>query len=134
MRLKNKTYENRKKIGVCILCGDALDRDSLYCSKCANERKKTRSFYIKHRTCPICQKNPISGDEKSCPECKSKRTNKKYVRKNYPYSKEEYNFRKVIGLCTKCGKRRAEKGRCKCRICLDKDLALKRDYKIKNNM
>lgn len=128
----NKTYKKRAGLGVCILCGGKLDRCSAqYCTKCAEERKKTRNMYISHGVCPICKKNSIFGDEKSCPECRVKNlmyTRKANVNRKHKsdMAKKIYNERKAEGICVKCGKNRSENGRVKCKKCLEKDIEIKK--------
>lgn len=103
--------------------------------------RETRNFYISIGICPECRKNRLFGDERSCIECKAKKAvyNKTYHSKHAErdknkcsdYNKKVYRDRIGKGICTRCGKRKAEPMRKKCRLCLDKDARvqrLRRDY------
>lgn len=78
---KNKTHERRKESGLCVQCGKPLDRDGVYCKTCCEknneESRLTRAYYIKRGVCPMCRKNYIFGDEKRCPECSAKDSERK---------------------------------------------------------
>lgn len=82
--------------------------------------------------------NKLVGDEKICPECLA---NKAEYRANHPlsddkrrknneafkqYSKNLYAERRKAGICVRCGKAKAVKGKAKCFICQSKDNAIHR--------
>ena len=71
--------DKRKASGLCVGCGQPLDRDGSYCTKCRGIINKTtrerRQWYLSHKICPRCGKNDLMGDETICPECRAKGTN-----------------------------------------------------------
>ena len=89
-----------------------------------------RIFYTELGICPICHKNRLFGDEKSCLECRADRTNKKAFSRSTnrqlynaymkALKKRLYDERKTKYICVECGKRDAKCGRVRCEICLEK--------------
>ena len=146
-------YRKRKENGLCVRCGVTLDRKGIYCSKCLEKRreyvKQTRDFYRKNHLCSVCGKNKVFGDEKTCPECRAKDQNRKdnytQEKKDRDYkkwyenrkikNKEIHNKRIELGLCTKCGKRKADEGYRTCTKCRKKNTEYNRtrNYKKENN-
>ena len=141
-------YKNRKDNGLCPRCGKLLDREGHYCSEClekVNEYKReNREFYIENGICPVCGKENLFGDEKQCISCRQKayerrkpltdEQKERYGKRFREQQKTLYIERVESGICTRCGKYKAEKGKKKCRICLDKDAEMhrKRTYNRKN--
>lgn len=90
-----------------------------------------REFFIGLKICPICRKERLFGSEKICLACAvwQAEYSARYYAKNKEVLNERcksrnrsmYAKRKEMGLCAKCGKRPALKGRSKCEICLEKD-------------
>ena len=130
---QKRFIQKRKDKGLCILCGEPLDRQGVHCKKCREkinkETKKTREFYKQNGICPRCGKNEILGDEKMCPECKARtyetvmknRDKDHYNKTHREWSKKEYQKRIEAGICTRCGKRDADKGYRTCGLCREKD-------------
>lgn len=97
---------------------------------------KERAFYKELGICPICHKNKLFGDEKSCLECKANEANYKSLsrevkREEYNlymriYQKQIYDARKEKRICTTCGKRKAESGYATCDTCRTKRLKNRR--------
>lgn len=92
------------------------------------ERKK---WYTEHKICPRCGKNDLYGEEKRCPECKAREAElkiksieklgrEKYNIQHAEYSRELHKRRIEQGLCTRCGKRKADKGFKTCLLCRGK--------------
>ena len=129
---QRKLVEYRKKQGLCIRCGQKLDRDGVHCTKCREKINQTtqerRKWYLSHKICPQCGKNDLMGDETVCPECRAKAVNritKKRKRDDYnlkhrEWAKSAYQKRKEQGICTRCGKRPATKGMSTCAMCREK--------------
>lgn len=102
-------------------------------------KHEDREFYKDLGICPVCRKNRLFGDEKSCLECKANETNYKALKREdnrieynlymKSYNKRIYEERKKIGVCTTCGKRKSEKGFATCDTCRMKRLNKRR---IKN--
>ena len=79
------------------------------------------------RICPICGKNRLYEKENNCPDClaKARVKNNEYREKNLDLMREKDRMRskarilnrKALGLCTKCGKRKASTGYSTCSIC-----------------
>lgn len=132
-----KTEWRRKRVeqGLCSKCGRVRDRKGWYCSDClANERersRKNRDFLKALKICPYCGKNKLWGAERRCLECHAKlksqwnnltdEKKREYEEENSRQKKIRYDKRSDEGICTRCGKRKAEYGRKKCRLCLDRD-------------
>lgn len=113
------TYHKYISQGRCGQCGKLNDRENRkLCSECSAKDVKTqlatKRFMLQIGICPVCKKNKILGDERSCPECRAKGAeNKAQIRENDResynqymriYHKQIYEKRKQQGLCTKCGK------------------------------
>lgn len=96
-------YEWLKQYGICVDCGQADAAKGK--TRCLNCLDKAACATMVWRT-----KNDIS--EK----------NKAYCRSRYAASKE-------AGICVRCHKRPARKGRCDCQICNNK---IKSHYILKN--
>lgn len=132
-KYKKALIERRKSNGLCIDCGNPLDREGLRCKKCCEKRSKWerehRQWYLSHKICPRCGKNDLMGDETICPECRAKSVNNSLKNRE----KDEYNVyqrnwlkstyqkRKESGICTRCGKRKATQGLTTCAMCRARD-------------
>lgn len=126
-----KLYEKRKSEGLCIRCGN--ERTSIsktYCKECLIKKRtyerEARAFFKNIGICPICRKNKLFGDEKSCLECRAKRIQKKNITEEYLESRrkkqrEKHRYCVENGICTRCHKRKAVYNRKKCEICLEYD-------------
>lgn len=76
MSSNNTTYYSRKASGLCPKCGKPVDRDGrVYHKECQDDKKGYKQFFASIGICPICKKNAIYGNEKSCFECKARVTN-----------------------------------------------------------
>ena len=142
------SYKKRKENGLCPRCGKLLDREGHYCSECNTKHneymRETRAFLRKQGMCPVCGKEKLFGDEKQCISCRQKAYDKRKPlteeqknRRNIQFREQQnsvYRERSENGICTRCGKYKAEKGKKKCRICLDKDAEMhrKRTYNKKS--
>lgn len=141
-------YKKRKDNGLCPRCGNALDRNGHYCSECIEKvnqyRRDNRAFYRENGICPVCGKEKLFGEEKQCILCRKKAYDRRKPlneeqkkRRNIQFREQQnsvYRERSENGICTRCGKYKAEKGKKKCRICLDKDAEMhrKRTYNKKS--
>lgn len=125
-------YKKRRDEGVCVKCGKELDRQGVYCSKClvkiSKEHKDMRQWYQSNGICPVCKKEKLFGDEKECPVCAAKkyeitmRSRKKHGTEHYnsnhaEWQKKKYHERIKLGICARCGKRKADYGYKTCGIC-----------------
>ena len=56
---QKRFIERRKKQGLCLKCGNPLDRKGVYCIKCNNElneeHRKTEQAYIDAGICYRCR-------------------------------------------------------------------------------
>lgn len=142
------TKEYRQKLiskHICVYCKKHNDRYEIgsICSNCLGEEKKFRNMLQKEfKICPMCRKNKLYGEEKTCIECKTTRAinikksrdknRDKYNEYMRDYHKKIYEYRKTNNLCTICGgKRDTEK--LKCNKCRTKEKE-NRQRKRKNNM
>ena len=131
----------RKEQGLCLKCGNPLDREGTYCAECRKiineEVQETRHWYQNHGICPQCRNNNLFGDEKVCPECSAK-AYEYAMRSRERLGKEHYNLQQAelhknqhhkrikLGICTRCGKREADAGYKTCGICRVKTRNYKR--------
>lgn len=142
-------YRNRKDNGLCPRCGKVLDREGHYCKEClekTNEyERETRAFARSMGFCPECKKEKLYGEEKICIICQAKQfgrrkplTEEQRIKYNKRFRKQQnslYHQRIEQGLCGECGKRKAEEGKSRCRICLNKNAEVKRrKYEAKENV
>lgn len=151
-------YADRKNNGLCPRCGNPLDREGHYCSECLEKvreySRKNRVFYKENHLCTECGKVKVPGNEHICPECRAKKENRRkplteeqrirYAGNFQNYRKALYQQRSELGICTRCGKRKAMPGKKKCGICLEKDAEIHRkkymenpnvkEYRQKNNL
>lgn len=130
---KKQLREFRKLRGLCVNCGNPMDREGTRCKECREKinkwNKENREWYLSHRICPRCTKNDLMGDETICPECRAKEVNTTLKnRKKDEYnayqrklSKSIYQKRKESGICTRCGKRKATQGFTTCAMCRERD-------------
>ena len=132
---QKRLLEKRKANGLCIDCGNALDRNGVRCVKCNEkhneESKEDRKWYIDNGICPRCRKNIIFGTENMCAECSAyayeitmnsrERLGKEHYNKVHKdWSKRTHNEMIQNGICTRCRKRKADYGYKTCGICREK--------------
>lgn len=136
----NKSRLLAKEKGLCVCCKKPRGRDGWYCNECLikerERHRKDRIWYIQNGICPVCRKEKLFGTEKTCPEClvKSwisqqkidKETKRERERSYYGRRKEIREEYKRNGICYDCRKREVEIGKSRCRICLEKNAAIKR--------
>ena len=138
---QKRLLEKRKANGLCIDCGNALDRDGVRCVKCNEknnkESKEDRKWYRENGICPRCRKNIILGTENVCPECSAyayeitmksrERLGKEHYNKVHKeWSKRTHHEMIQKGICTRCRKRKADYGYKTCGICREKGRKYKR--------
>ena len=139
-------YEKHKEKGLCSRCGKPSRPGRVVCEDCAKWYRETRQWYLALGFCPSCHKERVYGSEKQCPECRAKRivsnqlATQKAIVLGKEWAKPEYNNannrkryaeRKEQGICIKCGKRPAENGKTRCRLCLDKAADRAREYRAR---
>ena len=138
---QKRLLEKRKENGLCIDCGNALDRDGVRCVKCNtkhNEKNNAdRKWYIENGICPVCRDNFLFGDEKVCLECgalkyaETMKSRERLGREHYnevhrEWSKRTHHEMIQKGICTRCRKRKADYGYKTCGICREKGRKYKR--------
>lgn len=131
---QKRMYQKRRSLGICVDCGNPVENGACRCLNCSTKKndEKTENYrlYQSCGICPICRINPIMGDEKSCPECKAasgsysnyrrSENRDRYNQTHREWAKMEYSRRKELGICTRCGKRKALNGKVMCGVCADK--------------
>lgn len=139
---KNTMTDYQKEI--CPRCGKKRDREGYYCIECAEKKRKyekeNRDFYRKNHICTECGKEKVYGDDKICFECRIKYN----ARRKPPTDIQKENFKKYQnnlyrqraekGICTKCGKKKADFGKKKCAACLIKDREAQRRQREKKGV
>lgn len=131
-----------KEQGLCVSCRKPLDRDGVRCISCNEKRRiyenETRHMYAENGICPRCRREKLFGDEKACLECNAKiyewhrkrvsneECRLKYNEKQRELQKNIYHKRIELGICTRCGKRKADNGCKTCGICRAKIRETKR--------
>lgn len=139
-----RCYQRRKENGLCPKCGKVLDRKGYYCKECLEKskdyRNESRRFYRENGICTQCGKHKVPPAERTCPECRAKQQNRREniteeqkIRNNESvkrHNNNTYRQRKEMGICTRCGKRKAIEGKAKCGICLAKDAEIHRLKKV----
>lgn len=138
---QERLIKRRKERGLCIKCGEPLDREGVHCIKCREilnkSRNETKQWYKDNGICPRCGQNNLFGDEKVCIECnaiayayniqRANRLGREYCnQKQAEYHKIRYHKNSEQGICTRCGKRNADYGYKTCGICRAKDRKRKR--------
>lgn len=135
-----KLYERRKLNGECPRCGNKMDRQGHYCQLCLEKNReyvnKSREFLREIGICPQCQKRSLIGEQRICLECLAKQSERRAIHKQIfteeqkekrnKVARERYKNRVLQGICTRCGKFRADYGKKKCEICLNKDSTVHR--------
>lgn len=126
-RRRAEKIENK----ICLQCGGRVEDEKVLCKTCNdknNQRaREDREFYRKNRICPVCTINELFGTEKSCPECRAKdaeekakyreKHKEKWLEYQRHWQKQNYARNKELGICTRCGKRKADEGFFTCSIC-----------------
>ncbi len=100
--------------GLCISCHKPSDTGKQYCSECARRNRERnaeqREFYLSKGICPVCRKNDLISDEKTCAECKAKRVGRdqKYYAENVLSLNAERRKRRrkmrEENRCVNCGR------------------------------
>lgn len=128
-------YRRRLEQGLCPRCGSEKPEGGFYCDECRekqrNRNRKNRAFARQIGICPSCLKNKVFGDEKQCIDCReyhyshraifTEEQRQKHNEKQSIYHRQIHSERLEGGMCTRCGRRKAEEGKKKCKMCLVKD-------------
>lgn len=134
--LKAKRIEYLKNNNLCIQCKQPIEEDRIgkkTCLKCTKLRSQSiteaRNFFKSIGICPRCQKNKLTGKEKSCVECRAKSAEYRAKKRDDPetrksinaayneWSRKHYQELKEKGICTRCGKKPSDSGRSTCNWC-----------------
>ena len=141
-------YYRRKAAGLCVDCGQELDRDGARCQRCRDRinaaTKKQREEVATRGVCPRCGKRKLWGDEKECIECRAeaagrqaewREKNSEAFRESHAiWSKKTYSKRREAGICTRCGKRPAAPGKAMCGICSARQNTRRRERARQNGV
>lgn len=132
-------YKDLKDRGICVYCKTAPAEDGkTTCRVCREKQRKQtaekRAALRKMGICTECGSRRVYGDEKICPECAARKyaSNLKCNRdpdKESQYHKDRRKKLKEMGICVKCGKRKAESGKTRCGICNATERIRKRRYR-----
>lgn len=116
--------KKRKENGLCVQCGEELDREGILCKRCneiGNERKKIYHYDLREANLCLRCSQPIEREKGSyCNKCLE-------VKRKIDIEKKE--LRKKNGLCVQCGEK-TEDGYVYCDKCRRRKREL---YKAKKN-
>lgn len=120
-------YRDLKDRGICVYCKTAPAEDGkTTCRICREKQRKQtaekRAALRELGFCTDCGSRRVYGNEKICPECAARKyasnlRQKKNPEKISQYHKDRKQKLKEMGICVKCGKRKAESGKTRCGIC-----------------
>lgn len=146
-----RMIQKRKDNGLCVKCGNKLDRKGALCVSCKDkmgeDKRITYHWYQDAGICPVCKVNSILGDEKTCPECRAYKANQADARRNRDrdkynlqmrsLKKKMYYIRKEQGLCVCCGKELPNLDFVRCKKCRNynkerKRISREKDGRIPN--
>ena len=142
-KTNTKYYLKRKQERKCVECGDSLPEGSqrIRCPKCLairNEKQKMDIKILKElKICIVCRTKYAEPFKTMCYECglKDREQHKKWLaqqdkeelnRRRRIRSKEQYEYRKANGICTRCGKHKAMINHAMCERCNKKHNEYKR--------
>ena len=110
---KKERYEERKRMGLCPVCGKNRPLDGkVICGECNKLRQQNRDYKRKHNICVKCGRNKVAPNRKYCDECLEQRRaryqeqakTKEYVETTKLYRTRHNQKYKENGLCLTCGK------------------------------
>lgn len=119
-------YRSLKERGICVYCKTAPAEDGKTTCRICREKQRIQTTEKRAALkalgiCTSCGSNKIYGSETLCPECAAKKyaSNRKRqnAEKNRQYQHDRKEHLKAAGICIKCGKRPAEKGKTRCVTC-----------------
>lgn len=123
-------YAKLKAEGICVHCKVAkAENGKTTCSKCAeiqkNNAKERREWLLSKGFCMVCGREKVYLNETKCYNCREKalkssnscKKDKEYARE---YARKWRADKKAQGYCTRCGKRKVQKGKSYCSVCNDK--------------
>lgn len=132
---KKRQRALRKEQGLCSRCGKTVTKGTV-CDDCKQYAKDVRKMYASYGLCTRCHKNHVYGNDKTCSECRvnTSLVNAKYReahrdeinKRGRELYKIHYEERKAKGICTRCGKNKASKGKFTCTKCREKNNQQKR--------
>lgn len=132
-------YATLKERGICVYCKTAPAEDGkTTCRICREKQRKQtaekRAVLKKMGFCVECGSNRIYGSENICPECAAKkyilnRQRQKDNERNRKHQHDRKERLKAVGICIKCGKRKAESGKTRCQQCNVAERARARVYR-----
>lgn len=134
-------YQSLKARGICVYCKTAPAEDGkTTCRVCREKQRKQtaekRKALKQLGFCTECGRNRIFGAERICPECAAKKyaSNRKCKKTGQynQYFKDRRERLKALGICVKCGKRKAESNKTRCRFCNIKENERAMEYRGNN--
>lgn len=137
--INKEMYDKRRAEKLCLWCGKPLDREGALCKACIDKsRSRTkayREYYLSMGICPICRKRKVSIGYKSCVICRENKALRRMKLKDPLYAEAESRKRKEMrieraekGLCTSCGKNKAERGFKTCHECRKRNTKYRHMY------
>lgn len=144
------TYQELRENGICVRCKKRKAVEGkCRCNSCREKQRiyvnETRKFLQENvRICPRCKKNRLYGEEKVCLECgayeykvtmesRKRKGREHYNKLHADWERREHKKRIENGICTRCGKRKADNGFKTCGICRAKNREQKRKNRTTEN-
>lgn len=111
-RTRKGYYDNRKKQGLCPLCGLSTTPEFITCEPCrkreSEKTKKTIKRRRENKLCPCCGKQREELQYVHCKRCRAHLAKK---------CKRRTKMRFEKGLCTRCGKKKEDLNFMTCQKC-----------------
>lgn len=104
-----KLRDSRRAAGLCYYCAKPTENPNSMCNACKERTraagKRKRELCVSIGICPVCGKNELYGNNKSCIECLYRYRD--YASKNREKQKLRmralFASRREAGLCYSCG-------------------------------
>lgn len=128
--MRKLSHKEMREKGLCTRCGkENPTPEKSMCPLCSEKvyerRRQNRDYYRRINVCTRCGKNKAEPNKMLCMECTGREQDKYRLKKATETQKERDKLKKRMlskertekGLCTKCGKQKAEStkmcGKCK---------------------
>lgn len=112
--MKIESQQNRRRLGLCVACGNPADPNRVRCIACLQKASKTiAKLHAKWKAqglCVRCGKIPPRPNRATCEQCGARMA---------AYQKQQREKYRRLDLCRSCGKRPPKEGLKTCQQCID---------------